>query len=360
MISGGRHPGVREATRAELARRPVAVLFGGSSSEREVSLWTGAGVARALAEAPQGAEPPGPARVHAVELTPDGGWILDGTALRPLEVLAELGPRCVYFLALHGGTGEDGTLQGLLAAQGCVHTGSGVGASALCLDKHATRLVLREAGVPVAPGLRIEAAEWTRRRSELVQRCRALPPGGWSVKPSRGGSSVATFLFDTAAELEPAIERVLATGDHAIVEQRIRGAEATCAVLGNRGGPIEALTPVEIVPKQGRFFDFEEKYSAGGAQEFCPPRTLAAATVARLAEQAVRAYRAADCDGYARIDFMIPRGADGAEGEPLALEINTLPGLTARSLLPQAAAVAGFSYRALCLEVLALALERAP
>ena len=134
--------------------------------------------------------------------------------------------------------------------------------------------------------------------------------------------------------------------------------ETTCGVIGNERGDLLALTPVEIVPKAGRFFDYEEKYSAGGADEFCPPRTLSPASTARLQELAARAHRVAGCDGYSRTDFFVPHDERGRECEPVALEINTLPGMTARSLLPKAAAVEGWSLRDLCLEILALALER--
>jgi len=347
---------VPAAVRAHIAEHDVAVLMGGASSEREVSLWSGAAVASALATAPAPGESRGPARVHAIEIALDGAWVLGERRTSAAELVRELGPQCVYFLALHGGAGEDGTWQGCLAALGALHTGSGVGASALCLDKHATRLVLRDAGVGVAAGRRIQPHAWRTQRAELLREITALSTRGFSVKPNRGGSSVATFLLDGPAELERAIESVLATGDDALVEERIRGGEATCGVLGNARGELVALPPVEIVPKDGRFFDYQEKYSAGGAAEHCPPKSFSPATCARIQEQAVRAFRAAGCDGYARIDFMIPRDEARREGEPVALEINTLPGMTARSLLPLAAGAAGLSFRALCLEIVALAL----
>lgn len=347
---------VSAATRARIAEREVAVLMGGASSEREVSLWSGAAVASALAADAEPGEARGPARVHAIEIAPDGLWSSNGRRASAAEFVRELGPRCVYFLALHGGAGEDGTWQGFLAALGARHTGSGVGASALCMDKHATRLVLREAGVRVAAGRRVQPGEWSARRASLLTELAALSPRGYSVKPNRGGSSVATFLLDGPAELERSIDAVLATGDDALIEARIHGGEATCGVLGSARGELVALPPVEIVPKAGRFFDYQEKYSASGAAEHCPPVSFSPATCARVRELALAAFRAAGCDGYARIDFMIPRDEGHGAGEPVALEINTLPGMTARSLLPLAARTAGLSFRALCLEILALAL----
>jgi D-alanine-D-alanine ligase len=336
------------AQAARLSSATVAVLLGGRSSEREVSLKSGSAVLRALSGG-------GVARVLALEIEPDGRWRLEGRSLSALEALAALPQDTLFFLALHGGEGEGGSIQGLLATQDRLHTGSGVGASALCLDKQHTRAVLAAEGLRVARGRLVHPHEWREPRARLLAELAALSATGFVVKPNRGGSSVDTYVLEDSSLLEPRITRVLQTGDLALVEERLRGVETTCAVLGNARGELRALTPVEIVPKDGRFFDYEEKYSAGGAQEFCPPRTLSAATCASLCDLALRAHRAAGCDGYSRTDFFVPGG-----GEPVVLEINTLPGLTDRSLLPLSAAVHGFSFPELCLEILALALERAP
>jgi D-alanine-D-alanine ligase len=186
-------------------------------------------------------------------------------------------------------------------------------------------------------------------------RAALLSTTGWAVKPNAGGSSVATTMVERAEDLHLAIDEAIATGDAALVEARIRGTEATCAVLGNAGGELRALTPVEIVPRGGRYFDWQQKYSADGAEEHCPPRTIPPATCERLKALAERIHRAAGCDGYSRSDFIVP---EGPEGEPVFLEVNSLPGMTDRSLLPKAAQAEGMSYRALCLEILALAVER--
>jgi D-alanine-D-alanine ligase len=205
----------------------------------------------------------------------------------------------------------------------------------------------------MAPALRIDRSAWSARREEVLADAIALSSRGWAVKPNCGGSSVATSIVERGEDLPLAIERALATGDRALVEQKICGTEATCAVLGNARGDVRALTPVEIVPHAGRFFDWEEKYNAAGAEEHCPPRTIGAEDCALLRELSIRAHRAADCDGYSRSDFIVP--ADG--GEPVFLEINTLPGLTSRSLLPKAAKTDGIAFRGLCLEILTLAVE---
>lgn len=337
------------STHAPSRSATVAVVRGGRSSEREVSLKSGAAVASALRDASDGH---GPARVVDVEITSAGAWRFDGEEHAPEDAISRLSRATVYFLALHGGEGEDGTIQGLLAATGRAHTGSGVAGSALCMCKSWTRSVLAEAGLSVANGRTVDAAQWESDRDGVLAAVRALSSTGWAVKPDRGGSSVATSVLDDADALRGAIEAALATKDRALVEARVRGVECTVGVLGNRGGA-RALVPVEIVPKDGRFFDYEEKYSAAGASEHCPPRSIDAATCRVLQGLAERAHVAAGCEGYSRVDFMVPAG-----GTPVVLEINTLPGMTSRSLLPLAAAEAGMSFRALCLRLVDLAIER--
>ena len=344
-----------ETVPAELRGRPVVVLAGGRSGEREVSLRSGAAVHGAL-------EPhvgdSGLASLELVEIGVDGQWMRAGSATEPTRCVAELPHDAVFFLALHGGDGEDGGVQGFLSSAGRAFTGSGVGASALAMDKAAARAAFSVAGLRTAPGRLVQAWSWSERRNgELVLieqfadelHADALPASGWFVKPNRGGSSVHTFRLESAKDLPGAIEEVLATGDSALVEACIAGTEATCGVLG-ASGDARALPPVEIVPQGGAFFDYEQKYSTDGALEMCPPRNLDARTCEALAASALVAHRALGCDGYSRTDFIVP--ADGSH--PVVLELNTLPGLTARSLQPQAAAACGLGFAGLCLEVLRL------
>lgn len=337
----------------ELQRRPIVVLFGGRSGEREVSLKSGAAVAAALESRPAEASEPRPAHVYRAQIELDGQWLFDGKRLPAGEALARLSPSTLFFLALHGGEGEDGRVQGFLESMGFAYTGSGVGASALCMNKSQTKAVVQQDGVRVARGVLIRAGAWRQDRAAALRVAEALATTGCVVKPNCGGSSVATFVLEDARELESKIEAALATGDDALVEERIRGVECTVGVLGNARGDLQSLTPVEIEPKAGRFFDYEEKYSAQGAREHCPPIHIAPELLPELGRLAQNAHRAAGCEGYSRIDFLLPQ-----TGAPVMLEINTLPGMTERSLLPQAAAVHGFSYRQLCLEILARALER--
>ena len=352
----GTRAGTGSSAREEIAASTVAVLAGGRSSEREISLVSARAILGALAARPAPGEPPGPARCVEIAIEADGGWCVDGERCDPAAAIAMLPRETVYFLGLHGGEGENGAVQGFLETASRRYTGSGVGASALCMDKRAARLVARETGVAVAEGTRIDALEWSSSLDAALARAAAVSRDGWAVKPNAGGSSVATTMVDRGEDLAAAIETALATGDAALVEARVRGTEATCAVLGNAGGELRALTPVEIVPRAGKHFDWQQKYAADGAEELCPPRTLAAPVQERLRSLAARLHRATGCDGYSRSDFIVPEKGS----EPVFLEVNTLPGMTDRSLLPRSARAEGMSFRALCLEILGLAVERFP
>lgn len=333
----------RDASVATLGVADLVVLYGGRSSEREVSLTSG----RAVLETFRGDSR---TRLHAVEIACDGRWLVEGRSLAPSEAIRALPEDALFFLGLHGGAGEDGTIQGFLELCARRYTGSGVAASALCMDKQRTRLVLAAEGIATAPGALV-------RRGEAPDApLRALAAAGAFVKPNRGGSSVGTSFVAKEGDLAVAIERVHADGDDALVEARVRGVETTCAVLGNRGDALRPLPPVEIRPRANAFFDYREKYDAAGALELCPPESISAAASERLRELAARAHRAAGCDGYSRTDFIVPV-EEGVEGEPVALEINTLPGLTPRSLSPLAASRVGMDFRAFCSEIVRLALR---
>ncbi len=335
----------------------VAVLFGGRSSEREVSLSSGKGIARALrGELVSGRALP--REVLEVEIDSSGRWRVDGEALTAEVALARLSRVDVFFLGLHGGEGEDGTVQGLLASCGRVHTGSGVRASALCMDKLATRGVAESVGVRVAAGLCFGVADWRSDRAGTLARMEALGKDGWVIKPRFGGSSIATTVTRERSALEPGVEAVLATGDDVLVEARVPGVETSCGVLGDRGVLPHALMPIEIRPAKGEWFDYDEKYSRDGAHELCPPQSVGERSIARIRLSAARVFARAGCEGYARIDFIVPREGN-EEQEPVMLEVNTLPGFTERSLLPQEAAYEGIDYTALCVRILESALRSA-
>lgn len=341
----------------------VAVLGGGTSSERDVSLASARGVHSALAAlCSSRTGSPSLREVRAIEIELDGRWRVGERSLDAARALLELADVEVFFLCLHGGVGEDGTVQGLLSSAGRRHTGSGVRASALCMDKVALRGVAREHSVRVAPGVCVSAREWRASPLAELARLRAISREGWVVKPRCGGSSVNTAVVLEPSSLEPSLERVFASGDDALVEARVDGVELSCGVLETSEGEPRALTPIEIQPRGGKFFDYEQKYSADGARELCPPVSVDPSSVVRVRALAERIHRAAQCQGYSRADFIVPRvGAapNAAWGEPVLLEVNTLPGLTERSLLPQEAAAEGIGYGELCLRILAAALREA-
>ena len=319
----------------------VAVLEGGATGEREVSLATGQAVRAALGA--------GQHRVLRVELDADGTtWHTDdftGPALACLS--GPLADVDVFFLALHGGAGEGGALQGLFESLGRCYTGSGLAASALCLDKLSCLRVLAAEGLVAAPRLVFAAGANEPPLEAALELGRAA--GGLVVKPRHGGSSVAVSVLAGAAldreRLEAALAAVFAVPDQALVEALVPGLEVTCAVLESQAGRPEALPVVEIHPKDGRFFDYEEKYSESGAREVCPPESLAAETIQAIEAAALLAHRATGAVGYSRSDFILP---DRAPSSPVFLELNTLPGLTPRSLLPLAASRAGLDFAALC------------
>jgi D-alanine-D-alanine ligase len=332
-----------------LARATVAVLAGGGSGEREVSLDSGREIVRALAVE----DGRGPAQVRSIEIDARGRWNVRGEWIDAASALAALRDVDVFFLALHGGAGEDGTLQGLLESAGCCHTGSRVRGSAVCMDKLATRGIAAACGVRTSPGLCFTAQDYEREPEAWLERAAKLSTDALVVKPRCGGSSVLTAIVAAGENLRPAVEQVLASGDDCLVESCARGIECSCGVLGNRGEAARALPPIEIRPAAGRFFDYQQKYSSDGAREVCPPESLDAASVQRVQSAALALYAATGCDGYARVDFIV-----SAAGEPVVLEVNTLPGFTSRSLLPQEAAAIGMDYRSLCLWVLEAALRR--
>jgi D-alanine-D-alanine ligase len=293
----------------------ITVMLGGPSAEREVSLRSGAAVARALRSLG-----------HEVrELDPgDAAWVLPGKT-------------DVVFLVLHGTYGEDGTVQRRLDELGAVYTGCEAGASRIAFDKVLTKQCCIQAGIPTAKFLVVNSAEtpW---------------PKDWSpplvVKPVRQGSSVGLQFVDRVEDWQPALTEALKFDSEVLVEEKIIGRETTVGILGGRPLPV-----VEVRPKVGSY-DYRNKYTAGCTEYFCPA-PLDAATTRRIQDAALGAFQAVGGRDYARVDVMVR-----ADGEPVVLEVNTLPGMTETSLLPKAAAAAGLDYAQLCQRMVDLALQR--
>ena len=334
----------------------IAVLRGGATDERKVSMETGKAVSVALRTLHH--------KVLEVEIQSDGlTWRCERDAGSPIGLITTvLADVDVYFIALHGGDGEGGVLQGFFQTLGLKHTGSGVQASALCMDKVMSLRMLQPEGIRIPPGICISLDAFKRSPASVLRDLRELSGAqhGLSVKPRHGGSSIATHVFDPEhlndERLSEALHAVFAIGDEALVEARILGIEVTCPILDDDAGTPRALLPVEICPKDGRFFDYEEKYNNSGAEEFCPPKNLDADHVEHIQRDALRAHIASGCTGYSRVDFIVP--ISEPDPTPVFLEVNTLPGLTQRSLFPLAAEAAGMTFAQLCESICLAALRR--
>ncbi len=303
----------------DLTNIPVAVLMGGPGSERKVSLKSGEGVVEALRSIG--------AVVTAVDVT--GANFTVPAVTR------------VAFNVVHGTFGEDGQIQRVLEARGIPYTGEGVRGSELAIDKIASKRRFVERGVPTA-------------KSEII-RGGAKPtlPLPLVIKAPKEGSSVGVYIVKSADELASSLEQAWKFGDELLVEEFIAGRELTVGVVGDLALPV-----IEIRAKKD-FYNFDNKYpflnpNAAGADHFCPA-PLDAATTKLVQDTALAAHRALDLEIYSRVDILLTDA-----GLPFVLEVNTIPGMTPASLLPEAAAAVGISYAELCRRIIKLSLAARP
>ena len=298
----------------------VAVLMGGRSSEREVSLMSGTGVLAALQS--KGVD------AHKFDPAEQG---LDQLKVQGFD-------RC--FIALHGRYGEDGTVQGALELLDIPYTGSGVMASSIAMDKIMTKRIWRFEGLPTPDWRMVDSAEATRDALQAL----GAP---MIVKPARDGSSIGLTKVMNADECAKAYELAAQYDAEVLCEQFIAGDETTCPVLGT-GAKAAALPVIRIVAPEGNY-DYQNKYFTDTTQYHCPSG-LPAAEEAEIQRIVEKAFRTLGCRGWARADIMI-RASDR---KPFLLEINTSPGMTGHSLVPMAARASGVSYENLCLGILAM------
>ncbi len=265
---------------------------------------------------------------------PGGGDSLFGPGVLELCALAD-----VVFLALHGACGEDGRVQAAFDLLGIPYTGAGHLSSAIAMDKDLTKRVVVPLGVitPKWETVRYEAADVPALAERLALPC--------VVKPVASGSSIGVSIAHTRQELTDALTAGLALGGHCVIEQYIAGREIQVGILEGR-----ALPSIEIIPKVG-FYDYANKYQPGAAEEICPAR-IPAEWEQRLAQAALTVFRGLGLSVYSRADFILD-----PDGEPWFLEINTLPGMTPTSLLPQEAAAVGIDYGQLCERIIRASLE---
>ena len=341
----------------------IIVLCGGLSLERDVSLKSGALIARALREnghravlvdaffgyAGAYADPreifEKPVDDGAAEISADVPDLEAVKASRKQKNDARVGDNLMevcraadlVFLGLHGADGEDGRLQAMFDIAGIKYTGSGHLGSACAMDKETAKRLMAAAGVRVAEGVNIT-------RTDAHAPAPFLP---CVVKPRSGGSSVGTSIAHTEQEYADALGLGFTYADELLVERYIKGREIDVGVLAG-----EALPPIEIVPKTG-FFDYKNKYQDGATDEICPIPNLPEALERELRETAERVYDALRLEVYARMDFIV----DG-EGRIWCLEANTLPGMTPASLLPKEAKAAGIGYNELCERIIAASMRR--
>jgi len=348
----------------------IWVLCGGTSTEHGVSLVSGRQIAAALGS--------GGYRVRPVVIARDGGWRVHSRTFGPGAEAAEIQaaiqgisldgaeaiecdealgalrrdkPACV-FIALHGPGGEDGALQGMLDWAGARYTCSGPAASALAMDKIRAqaffaclgfRIPYSVSTLDLDPDDRLDPDRHAARLACLAKERLSLPV---FVKPSFGGSSLGMTRVEWPAHMEPAVKQALETSSEVLVEQEIAGRELTCGVLEMRGDDggfrARALPVTEIRPVKAEYFDYEAKYTPGACEEITPA-PIDERTTLQVRDAALRAHSSLGCRGMSRADFIL-----GDDGELYILEINTIPGMTPTSLLPQGAARIGLSYADLC------------
>lgn len=298
----------------------VDVLCGGDSPEREVSLSSGRSVVVALAEW--------------------GLFVREIDVLSKKDVLEKVSDSeaDLFFIALHGGWGEDGTLQNLLGFLGRPYTGSGPKACMKAMDKILSKALFRQAGVPTPPSRCFEHFRKDQPVSEVEELFEKW--GKVVVKPACCGSTVGVSILDNPAGLSDAARRALCYDDAILVEKYIPGREITVTVWQEEGRTF-TLPAVEIKPKKG-FYTYDAKYVPGSTDYFCPA-SLDEKIGSAVASAALKAHLALGCRVYSRVDLRL-----STEGEPFVLEVNTAPGMTATSLVPKAAAAFGWSFAELC------------
>ena len=309
-----------------MAKLRLALIAGGTSDEREVSLRGAAGVEKAL----------NPDRYEVVRYDP---------ATDLARIAADAANIDAAFILLHGVHGEDGTIQGFLDLLGIPYQGAGVLGSALAMDKNLAKVMYRLAGLPVAPWVMVEPGDL--RDSGRIESAVGLP---CVVKPVRQGSSIGMSIVRTLDQLPAALALALRHDGEVMVEAFLKGRELTAGVLGN--SELTALPLIEIIPdSRYDFFNYEAKYQPGATREVCPA-PVSETVRARAQDYALRAHRSLQLRGYSRTDMIL------VEEELYLLETNTIPGMTPTSLLPQAAAEAGLPFGALLDRLIELALER--
>ncbi|MFD2640327.1 D-alanine--D-alanine ligase family protein [Piscibacillus salipiscarius] len=303
----------------------IAVLYGGTSKEREVSLSTGKGIIQALKQLGHD--------VIGIDFNPKH---LD-------SIMGKVKDCDLVFIGLHGKQGEDGTVQGLLDLMDIPYVGSGVLASSLAMDKSKAKQIFASHNIPVAKGITFGNHQNVNSVEEKIQEQFKLPI---VVKPNQEGSTLGLTIVNQESQIKEAIDLAFTHDFEILVEEFIEGRELTCAVLGSKGEE-EALPIIEIIPNS-EYYDYESKYSEGGSEHICPAEVDEKLTE-QIKQYAVLAHRSLGCETYSRVDFILNN-----QNEPIILEVNTLPGMTPTSLYPDAAKAINMSYEDMLKEFISL------
>ena len=305
----------------------VAVLCGGDSLEAEVSRVTGRCVAEALGETY--------GQVHLLELD-------DQISYKLKELSID-----VVFPALHGSIGENGAFQGFMELLGIPYVGSGLLASGLAMDKVMAKILFASVGLPLAKQIVLTAD--TVKEDALEETIDQLGPSV-VIKPASQGSALGVFYASSMSELARALNEAFSFDEKLLVEERIFGKEVTVGILEGHEDPV--LPVIEIVTPEGEWYDYEHRYTEGLSEHIIPAR-LTEEQIAKAKSVALRAHRVLGCRDLSRADFVVPE-----KGEPILLEVNTLPGMTPTSLYPDGAQAAGFSFPSLLAHLVQRALAR--
>lgn len=313
-------------TKGLVTKKKIGVLMGGLSAERDVSMRSGLAIYQNLQELGYDVVP--------VDVGRDVVELLKKEKIK------------FAFLALHGGAGENGAIQGMLDVLGIAYTGSGVLASALAMDKEASKKIFSYHGLHVSPFVIVSRHAGSGRGPALASEMPAIDfPLPWVVKPCTEGSSIGVSIVKKESDLKGSLDEAFKFGHRVLVEKFIKGRELHIGVLGDRAlGGVEVRTTRE-------FYDYEAKYQSGMTEYIMPPEVDEAA-YANAKNMALKAHQALGCSGATRVDFILDEG-----NTPYILEVNTLPGMTATSLLPKIAKSAGLDFKDLIEEILRLAAQ---
>jgi D-alanine-D-alanine ligase len=320
----------------------VGVLMGGSSAEHEISIETGKNILKNLNASKY--------KPLSIKITKRGQWFLSGKLSNQSKAIKSCD---VIFNALHGTFGEDGKMQAILESHKAKYTGSGIGASALAMDKLHSKEIFKLAGFNVPKSIRIRKKEnYAACLSFFKNKLCKFP---LVIKPCSNGSSIGVGIVKNEKELSKHIDKAFAFDDNVLVEEYIKGKEVACGVIDNYNGrPIFALPVTEIIPmKKHKFFDYDAKYKIGHAKEITPA-FLDEDLYNKVQSVSERAHQILGCHGYSRTDMILKNG----NGSVYVLETNTLPGLTLNSLIPKAAREAGLTMEQLLDNIIQSSLDR--